>query len=109
MHLRSFTTAVGYRTALLMACCLLLTGCPRPFKGHETMITQEHAIEIAKKEFESHGRLASDYTITVESYDADDRQWIVWFDKSGPFPIPGGKHAVLVDKTTGKTVFRQGQ
>jgi hypothetical protein len=45
----------------------------------------------------------------VETYHADEKKWIVWFDKTGPFPIPGGKHAVVVHKSTGATVYMPGE
>ena len=73
------------------------------------MLTEDQAIETAKKEFTKHGRLVSDYDVAIETYHADEKQWIVWFDRKGPFPIPGGKHAVLVDKTTGQSVFLPGE
>ena len=65
------------------------------------------AVEIATKEFEKHGRPASGDDVTVTTYD-DARQWIVWFTNKGP-QRPGGRHAVLVEKTTGETEFRAGQ
>jgi hypothetical protein len=107
MRLRSFKRWV-YGVALLTAWWFLAAGCPHPSKG-EKMLTQDQAIEIAKNEFARHGRLVSDYAVTIETYHADDKQWIVWFDKIGPFPIPGGKHAVLVDKMTGHAVFMPGE
>jgi hypothetical protein len=73
------------------------------------MLAQDEAVEVAKKEFAAHGRAAADYTITVEAYHADANRWIVWFDRKGPFPTPGGKHAVTVHKTTGQAVFMPGQ
>lgn len=97
------------KIVLLAACWLLMTGCHCSFKGDYHMITEDQAIEIAKKEFEKHGRVAADHVITIKTYYDDDNQWIVWFDKKGPFPVPGGKSAVLVDKTTGQTIFRPGQ
>jgi hypothetical protein len=73
------------------------------------MLTERQVIEIAKTEFEKHGRSASTYGVTVEPYHANETQWIVWFDKLGPFPIPGGKEAVLVNKVTGETTFMPGE
>lgn len=73
------------------------------------MITQEQAIELAKEQFNKHGHSASDYDISIETYYADEKQWIIWFDKKGPYPIPGGKHAVLVHKTTGQSIFMPGE
>lgn len=93
---------------LLVACGLSIMGCPQKFKG-ERMITQEQAIELAKEEFNKQGRSSSDYDISIEIYYVDEKQWIIWFDKKGPYPIPGGKHAVLVHKTTGQSIFMPGQ
>jgi hypothetical protein len=94
---------------LMTACCLsLAAACPRHPQG-EKMLTQDQAVEIAKIEFQKHGRSPSDYLVTVETYHADRNQWIVWFDKAGPFRTPGGKHAVVVHKTTGKAVFMPGE
>ncbi|WP_089729128.1 hypothetical protein [Candidatus Thiosymbion oneisti] len=73
------------------------------------MLTQDQAIEMAKKEFTKHGYLVSDYEVAIETNPADEKQWIVWFDKKGPFQIPGGKHAILVDKITGQPVFMPGE
>jgi len=73
------------------------------------MLTQDEAIEAAKKEFTLHGYVASDYDAIIETYPDDENQWIVWFDGKGPFRTPGGKHAVLVDKETGQTVFMHGE
>jgi hypothetical protein len=93
---------------LLVACGLSIMGCPQKLKG-ERMIAQEQAIEIAKEEFNKQGRSASDYEISIEIYYADEKQWIIWFDKKGLYPIPGGKHAVLVHKATGQSIFMPGQ
>jgi hypothetical protein len=73
------------------------------------MLTESQAIEIAKKEFAEQGHAASDYDIKVDTYYADHGQWIVWFDKKGPFRIPGGKQAVRVHKETGCSVFMPGE
>lgn len=108
MRLRSFNKGAFYGVTLLTAGWLFVTACLNPLKG-ETMLTQEQAIEIAKTEFSKHGRLASDYATTIETYYADDQQWIVWFDEIGPFPVPGGKHFVLVGKATGVSVFMPGE
>ena len=94
--------------ALLAAAALLMAGAACAFKGGQPMITTEQAVEIAKKEFEKHGRPAVDYDVAVTTYDGDPGQWIVWFTNKGP-RRPGGQHAVLVDKATGATEFRAGQ
>lgn len=99
---------VVYGITLLTVCWLFVIGCPHQSKG-EKMLTQDQAIEVAKKEFAKHGRPVSEYAVTIETYHADEKQWIVWFDKIGPFPTPGGKHAVLVHKITGHAVFMPGE
>lgn len=73
------------------------------------MLTQDQVIETAKKKFAKHGYLVSDYDVTIETHHVEEKHWIVWFDKKGPFRIPGGKHAVLVDKITGQSVFMPGE
>jgi len=73
------------------------------------MLTEAQAVTAAEAEFAKSGRVASDYTITLEPDPEDSAAWIVWFNRKGPFPVPGGKHAVLVDKTTGHAVFMPGQ
>jgi hypothetical protein len=93
---------------LFAGCCLCAIGCLDPSKG-ETMLSQDEAVEIAKKEFAKHRQPVSDYDISVEPYHADKNQWIVWFEKKGPFPIPGGKNAVLVHRNTGAAVFMPGE
>jgi hypothetical protein len=85
-----------------------MAGCQHRVKG-EKMLSQDEAVEVAKKEFVNQGRDAAEYDVKIETYHADDKQWIVWFDKAGPYRVPGGKHAVLVDKSTGATVFMKGQ
>lgn len=97
-----------YAFALLAASWLLMTGCLQQCRG-EKMVTRDQALEIASKEFIKYGYLVSDYDISIEPYHADENQWIVWFDKKGPFRIPGGKHAVLVHKTTGQSDFLPGE
>jgi hypothetical protein len=92
----------------MTACPIWMAGCPQQQEGG-TMITKDQAMEIARKEFSKHGHTVSDYDVTVETYYADERQWMVWFEKKGPFPIPGGSHAVLVHRTTGQPSFMPGE
>jgi hypothetical protein len=108
MQMRFCNQSRSSAFVLLVACGLSIIGCPKKLKG-ERMFTQEQAIEVAKQEFSRQGRPPSDYDISIEIYYADEKQWIIWFDKKGPYPIPGGKHAVLVHKTTGQAVFMPGQ
>jgi len=73
------------------------------------MLTKQQATDAATQEFSKHRQQVSEYAVFVETYKADGNKWIVWFDYKGPFPIPGGKNAVLVDKVSGETVFMPGE
>lgn len=73
------------------------------------MVTRDQAIEIAKIELTKHGRAVSDYGISVEPEDTSGDYWMIWFDRKGPFPVPGGKHAVRVNKITGHAEFMPGE
>ena len=86
---------------------VILTSCARQ---HETMggVTESKAVELAKAEFARTGRKTADYQATVES-DSSGKKWIVWFDSKGKYPLPGGKHAVTIEKDTGKAVFLPGE
>jgi hypothetical protein len=91
----------------LLACWLTMIGAD--YSKSAEMITQEQAIVIATEEFHKHGFTPSDYNVTIEPYNANPTEWMVWFDKKGPFPVPGGKHSILVDKSTGGAVFLRGE
>jgi hypothetical protein len=106
--LRSLEYLIVCGFVLLTTCWPSAPGCSPPSKGRK-MLTLDQAVEVAKKEFSKHGRQVSDYDITAETYRADEKQWIVWFDLKGPFRTPGGKHAVLVHKTTGHAVYMPGE
>lgn len=73
------------------------------------MIDEEEAVIIATVEFEKTGASASNYHISIEPYGADASNWIVWFEWKSPFPIPGGRSAVLVHRETGDTQFMPGE
>jgi len=73
------------------------------------MITEDQAVEIATKTFTAQGRRAADYDVSIETNAANENQWIIWFDKKGTFRIPGGKHAVVVNKSTGQSKFWAGE
>lgn len=72
------------------------------------MITETKALELAKAEFAKTGRKVNNYSLTIET-DATGQKWIAWFDKKGAYATPGGKHAVTVEKATGKTLFMPGE
>lgn len=73
------------------------------------MIGKDQAIEIATTELTRQGRRVSDYDVFVETDPSNEKRWIVWLDRKGPFRIPGGKHAVMVDKATGQASFMPGE
>jgi hypothetical protein len=77
--------------------------------GRHNMVTRDHAIEIAEAEMAKHGRIASDYEITVDREISSGDDWIVWFEKKGPFRVPGGRHGVRVSKSTGHAEYLPGQ
>lgn len=74
----------------------------------ESMVTESRALELAKAEFAKTGRKVSDYDVTIEM-DSTGSKWLAWFDKKGPYAMPGGKHVVTVEKATGKVVFMPGE
>lgn len=73
------------------------------------MVTQDQAVEIAKKELAKHGHSVAEYALTVDPDNARATEWVIWFEKKGAFPIPGGRHAVFVNKDTGKPRFMVGE
>lgn len=92
---------------LLVPSLLLLCLCERT--GKSIMVTQDRAIEIAKKEFAKYGRVVSDYDISVGPDDPPRTFWMICFDKKGPFRVPGGRHCVRVEKSGGAATFMQGE
>jgi hypothetical protein len=94
----------------LLVTMVWLASCARPQQTQQSqgMITEARALELAKAEFAKTGRSVNDYAISIET-DSTGQKWIAWFDKKGAYAMPGGKHAVTVEKTTGKTVFMQGE
>ena len=93
-----------------LVAAFLPTSCVKPQhpqQRHET-VTESKALELAKAEFVKTGRKVDDYGVTLET-DSSGRKWLVWFDKKGPYSIPGGKHIVTVEKATGKVVFMPGE
>jgi hypothetical protein len=73
------------------------------------MVTRDQAIEIAKRELTKQGHAVADYDLSVDPENTDREYWMVWFDRKGPFPVPGGKHAVRVNKVTGEAQFMPGE
>jgi hypothetical protein len=93
---------------LFVASCLFASYCFQHL-GRHNMVTRDQAIEIAETEMAKHGRAASDYEITVDPENASGDYWMVWFEKKGPYRIPGGRHAVRVSKSTGHAEYLPGQ
>jgi hypothetical protein len=87
----------------------LLVACSLKRNGREIMVTRDQAIEAAKRELTKHGHAVSDYDITVDPENPTEDYWMIWFDKKGPFPVPGGKHGVRVNKSTGHVEFMPGE
>lgn len=73
------------------------------------MVTKEQALEIARHELARYGYLVSDYEVTVDAESSESNVWIIWCEKKGAFPVPGGTHGVRVDKTTGHSQFLPGE
>jgi hypothetical protein len=73
------------------------------------VVIREQAIEIAKQELTAHGFALPDYDITLDAENPDENDWMVWLEKKGAFPVPGGRHAVRVNKTTGAAQFMPGE
>ncbi|OFZ36333.1 MAG: hypothetical protein A2504_16475 [Bdellovibrionales bacterium RIFOXYD12_FULL_39_22] len=73
------------------------------------MLTQDEVIAVAVKELAKQGHVAIEYDITVEANPGNENELIVWFDLKGAFRIPGGKHAVIVDKRTRHAEFMAGE
>ncbi len=85
----------------------MISGCPK--NTGETMLSENEVLEFAAKSFEETSRSVKDYDVEIKEHHSDAGKWIVWYDKKGPFRIPGEKHAVVVDKITGESLFLPGE
>ncbi len=83
--------------------------CKTVENREQAMTTQEQAVEIAKKELLKHDYVLADFDITVGIDTSNAEYWIVWFEKSGPFQLPGGGGAVRVNKQTGAAELMRGE
>lgn len=72
-------------------------------------MTRDQAIEIASHELARNGYTVSDYSVTVDQEDSNGEYWQLWFDAKGPYPVPGGRHGVRVNKTTREARFMPGE
>lgn len=109
MHLTAQFLKRGTATRLTSwtAVGLLTLACAK-LPDKKAMITEPQAVELAKAAFTKAGHQVSDYDVSVE-HDAGAKRWMVWFDRKGPFRVPGGRHYVKVDENTGEAVFAAGQ
>ena len=73
------------------------------------MVTKDQAIEIATKELANSDRAPKDYEMTVDPEDTNQDFWMIWFERKGPYPAPGGRHAVRVNKNTGHADLMPGE
>ncbi len=73
------------------------------------MVSREQALTIAHQAHQERGFAPNDYNVELSDADSSESHWLVWFDRKGEFPVPGGKHAVQVDKTTGQALFLPGE
>ena len=73
------------------------------------MIAAEQALALASQEFTRQGMDVQTYEIMLDEKLSKGDFWMIWYDKKGPFPIPGGKHLVRVSKATGEAVFMKGE
>jgi hypothetical protein len=91
----------------LISTFLALTSCS---ENEATLknINEPKAVELAKTEFARTGHHLEDYRVTIDS-DSSGKKWIVWFVTKSEPPVPGGKHAVTVEKETGKVSFMPGE
>lgn len=94
--------------AVLLAGLASPTDC-RKYARRALILTQEQVVDIAKKELEKHGHSVAQYDVTVVKDEPSRDHWMVWFEYRAKYKIPGGKHGVRVDKSTGKAVFLPGE
>lgn len=59
--------------------------------------SEKDALELAKIEFKANGRKLQDFNASITT-DSTGQRWIVWFEQKGRYSLPGGTHAVTVDK-----------
>jgi hypothetical protein len=72
-------------------------------------VEKTEAIELANKEFVRNGNELDKYDVSVDLQLGEERYWMVWYDRKGPFRVPGGKHLVRVDARTGEATFLKGE
>ena len=100
---------MGIARLTLLLSFLSLTACSDRSKSTTGVITESRALELAKREFvQQGGSKLEDYHMRVQ-YDAQEKHWVVWFDRKGTNLIPGQTHAVFVSRETGNVTFVQGE
>ena len=96
--------------SLVSVCLILATGygCKSPTEKVQTnfRITQEEALEIAKKEFEKRfpNRL-QEYVVSIKG-SPEDTEWRVWFQWKTV--ALGNYEVIFVDKRNGRTTLVRG-
>jgi hypothetical protein len=98
--------------AVLSCLSLLAVAIPPSSSAEDEMnqtIDRAEAIELANKEFVRQGNDLEKFDVSADPRLSEDRYWIVWYDRKGPFRVPGGKHLVRVDTVTGQSTFLKGQ
>jgi hypothetical protein len=72
-------------------------------------VGKAEAIELANKEFVRNGNELEKFNVSVDLLPSENRYWMIWYDRKGPFAVPGGKHLVRVDAMTGEATFLKGE
>jgi len=97
------------KIAIFSLAVAAIWACGHAPREKPAMIAQDQAIEIAKAELTRHGRSPSDYDVSVEPDAPSRTSWMVCFERKGPFRVPGGRHCVRVEKSTGTATFLEGE
>jgi hypothetical protein len=72
-------------------------------------VGKAEAIELANKEFVRNGNELEKFNVSAELHPSANGYWMIWYDRKGPFAVPGGKHLVRVDAKTGQATFLKGE
>lgn len=96
-------------SAILILISLTFATCRSPQPGKATMVTKDQALDLARQELTKQGYIATDYDISVDIENSDQEHWMIWCEEKGPFPVPGGRHGVRVNKLTGQSQFLVGE
>lgn len=72
-------------------------------------IDQTQAVALANEELSRNGIDVANYDIEIDGKMSQGPHWMIWYERKGPYRMPGGRHAVKIDKNTGQAVFMKGQ